>query len=181
MAYSTPPDFRQTYAADLKKMLPRISFARDFQGFVRAGRTLSELHLDDAAVDRYPLHGLEVERALGVDSYEFFAVRDKKMRFGSKNTDKSVIEYNPHITLGGIPEEAHRYVLGSRSAIEWLIDRYYIRTDKASGIVNDPNDWSREVGDPRYIIDLIARIVTVSVETVKVVEALPALQLLTAN
>ena len=69
-------------------------------------------------------------------------------------------------------------MLGSRSAIEWIIDRYQVKIDKASGIVNDPNDWSREVGDPRYIIDLLARIVTVSLETMKIVDALPALDIL---
>jgi predicted helicase len=69
-------------------------------------------------------------------------------------------------------------MLGSRSAVEWMIDRYYVKTDKASGIVNDPNDWSREVGDPRYILDLLARVVAVSVETMKIVDALPPLELL---
>ena len=73
--------------------------------------------------------------------------------------------------------QAYRYQLGSRSAIEWIIDRYQVKTDKASGIVNDPNDWSREVGDPRYIIDLLARIVTVSLETMTIVDALPPLEI----
>lgn len=68
-------------------------------------------------------------------------------------------------------------MLGSRSAVEWIIDRYQVKTDNASGIVNDPNDWSREVGDPRYIIDLLARIVTVSLETMAVVDALPPLEI----
>ena len=89
--------------------------------------------------------------------------------------DRSTITYNSRITLSGIPEEAYRYMLGSRSAIEWIIDRYQVKTDKASGIVNDPNDWSREVGDPRYILDLLARVVTVSLETMQVVDSLPAL------
>lgn len=79
------------------------------------------------------------------------------------------------ITLTGIPEEAYRYQLGSRSAIEWILDHYQIKTDKPSGIVNDPNDWYREVGDPRYIIDLLARIVAVSLETMRIVDALPSL------
>jgi len=86
--------------------------------------------------------------------------------------------YNDRITLSGIPDDAHRYMLGSRSAVEWIIDRYQVKTDKASGIVNDPNDWSREVGDPRYIIDLLARIVTVSLETMQIVDALPPLDIL---
>ena len=106
------------------------------------------------------------------------------MRFGKPSAeqkaagercDRSVIHYNDRITLSGIPEEAYRYQLGSRSAIEWIIDRYWVKTDKASGIVNDPNDWSREVGDPRYILDLLARVVTVSVETMQIVDSLPPL------
>jgi predicted helicase len=81
------------------------------------------------------------------------------------------------IAVSGIPEEVYRYQLGSRSAVEWVIDRYYVKTDKASGIVNDPNDWSREAGDPRYILDLLARVVTVSVETMRIVDGLPTLEI----
>ncbi len=98
------------------------------------------------------------------------------MRGGLRH-NRSVIQYNDRIALRGIPEEAYRYTLGSRSATEWIIDRYWVKTDKASGIVNDPNDWSREVGDPRYIVDLLARIVTVSLETIKVVDSLPPLDI----
>jgi hypothetical protein len=79
--------------------------------------------------------------------------------------------YNEWITLTGIPEDAYRYQLGSRSALEWIIDRYCIKTDKTSGIVNDPNDWPWQVGDPRYLVDLVARIVTVSLEAMQVVDA----------
>jgi predicted helicase len=91
--------------------------------------------------------------------------------------DKTRIIYNSQITLEGIPEEAQRYMLGSRSAIDWIIERYQVKTDKASGIVNDPNDWSREQGQPRFIIDLIGRIVTLSLETNRIVDALPELGL----
>jgi predicted helicase len=115
------------------------------------------------------------------DPYDFFAVQ--KMAFAKKRNpetkkleaDKSTVIYNSSVTLSGIPEDAHRYMLGSRSAMEWIIDRYQVKTDNASGIVNDPNDWSREVGDPRYIIDLFARVVTVSLRTMQIVDALPAL------
>lgn len=120
----------------------------------------------------------------GEADHGFFAVLDEKMGFGKPSaeqkadgarSDPSVIHYNDRITLRGIPLEAYRYTLGSRSAIEWIIDRYWLETDKASGIVNDPNDWSREVGDPRYILDLLARVVTVSLETMRIVDALPPL------
>jgi predicted helicase len=91
--------------------------------------------------------------------------------------DRTTIRYNARITLTGIPELAHSYMLGPRSAIEWVIDRYQVRTDAASGIVNDPNEWSRETGNPGYIADVMARVVTTSVETMKVVSTLPALDI----
>lgn len=172
------PDYRETYAADLKKMLPRIPLLADpadARAFAEAGRALSELHLGYESVAPYPLDGLEVAAPAGDAAYDLFAVGAKKMRFGEQGRDRSVLHYNDRITLSGIPEEAYRYQLGSRSAIEWIIDRYWIKTDKASGIVNDPNDWSREVGDPRYILDLIARIVTVSLETMSFVASMPSL------
>jgi predicted helicase len=179
------PTYRETYAADLKKMLPRIPMVSDFGGYADAGRALSDLHLGYESVTPYPLNGLDAE-PVG-DPYSFYAVGNKKMKFGTASVeqkaageryDRSVIQYNDRITLTGIPEDAYRYMLGSRSAIEWIIDRYYVKTDKPSGIVNDPNDWSREVGDPRYILDLLARIVTVSIETNKIVDALPPLDIM---
>jgi len=82
------------------------------------------------------------------------------------------------LTLTGIPAEAHEYMLGSRSALDWILERYQVKTDKPSGIVNDPNDWGAEHGDPRYIVDLVKRITRVSVETVAIVKGLPALEIL---
>ena len=100
------------------------------------------------------------------------------MRWGGTTTspDHSKIVYNDWITLAGIPEEAHDYVVGPRSALAWLLDRYQVTTDKTSGIVNDPNDWGLEMGYPRYIIDLVKRVTTVSVETVAIVNGLPPLE-----
>lgn len=173
------PQYREIYVADLKKMLPRIPLVEDPWPFVDAGQKLSDLHLGYESVTPFPLDGLDVEPT--GDPYEFFGVQKMafaKVREGGKLVpDRSTIRYNSRITLSGIPEDAHRYMLGSRSAIEWIIDRYQIKIDKASGIVNDPNDWSREFGDPRYIIDLLARIVTVSLETMQVVNSLPALKI----
>ena len=171
------PEYRETYAADLTKMLPRIPLVEDPWPFVGAGRKLSELHLDYESVTPFPLDGLDVEP--DGDPYDFFRVQ--KMAFvkvrenGKLVPDRSAIIYNARITLSGIPEDAYGYMLGSRSAIEWVIDRYQVKTDKPSGIVNDPNDWSHEVDDPRYIIDLVARIVTVSIETTKIIDNLPSL------
>ena len=166
--------YRTTFAADLKRMLPRIPLAAsrtDFEAFVTAGRHLADLHVNYESVEPYPLHEPTVA---GIDEWQLHRV--EKMRWADKTTKKAII-YNQHITLADIPTEAHRYVLGSRSALEWLIDRYRLTTDKASGIVNDPNDWSRDVGDPRYIVDLVKRVTRVSVDTVKIVDSLPQLPL----
>src|SRR5699024_12218866 len=105
--------------------------------------------------------------------------RVRKMAYAGKGRDKdrNAIVYSPSITVSGIPDEAQRYLLGPRTALDWIVDRYQIRTDKASGIVNDPDDWAREVGNPRYILDLIQRVTTVSVETTRIVAALPDLRI----
>jgi predicted helicase len=166
------PDYRRTYAADLKKMLPRIPLVIDAVPYVEAGRRLAEMHLGYESIAPYPLAGLDIQPPPGVDPLDFYRVQ--KMRL--HKDDRTTITYNERITLSGIPDEAYRYQLGARSAIEWIIDRYQLKVDKPSGIKNDPNDWSREVGDPRYILDLLARIVTVSLETMKIVDNLPPLE-----
>ena len=100
------------------------------------------------------------------------------MRYVGSGADKdhSSIRFNDRITLAGIPAEAHRYRLGSRTAVDWIIDRYQVRTHKESGIVNDPNDWADEHNDPTYIFDLLRRIVTVSMRTNEIVAGLPKLK-----
>jgi predicted helicase len=170
------PTYRSEFAADLKKMLPRIPQARDFAGFNQAGRRLADLHLGYETVEPYPLDEVDVTSE-SMDDYERYRVQ--KMAF-DKGKDRSRIVYNARITLTNIPEDAYRYQLGSRSAVEWIMDRYQVRTDRASGIVNDPNDWSREHKQPRYIIDLVKRIVTVSLGTMEIVDALPELDVLDA-
>ncbi len=170
--------YRSTYAADLKCQLPRIPLpdtAEDFRKFVEAGEQLLELHIRYEQQPDYPLNE---ETAFGdVGDPDFYRVQ--KLRWGGKarTPDKTQIVVNDNITLTGIPDEAHEYMLGSRSALEWILDRYQVKTDKASGIVNDPNDWGLEHGNPRYIVDLIKKITYVSIETMKVVKALPKLTL----
>ena len=165
------PDYRRTFAADLKKMLPRLPLMEkpsDFWAFSKAGRALAELHLNYETQPACP--DVEVE---GAESGKFHV---EKMRFGKTAagaTDKSVIEYNPWVRLSNIPLEAYDYVINGRSAIEWIMERYQIKTDKASGITNDPNDWAEEHGRPRYILDLLLSIVTVSMETIRIVTGLP--------
>ena len=171
------PGYRGQYASDLAKMLPRIpevATAEAFESFSKAGQQLLELHIGYEAAEPYALEEhLKSGAPDGPTRY-----RIQKMRWGgpTRTPDRSVIVYNDWITLAGIPDEAHEYVVGPRSALEWLLDRYRVTTDKASGIVNDPNDWGTEIGDPRYIIDLVKRVTTVSVETMALVESLPPLE-----
>ncbi len=170
------PYYRTQFAADLKKSLPRIPKVRDFRGFAEAGRVLADLHLGYETVA--PYDGIVEEVSGGSANTapsELFRVTKMKIVKRSGEAVRSTIVYNKRITLSNIPEEAYRYQLGARSAIEWIIDRYQVKVDKASGIVNDPNDWS---DDPRYIIDLLKRIVTVSLETMKIVDSLPKLDIL---
>lgn len=163
------PEYRTRFAADLKKMLPRIPFAKDFQAFCLSGRKLGEWHLNYETVEPYPL--TEENKRLGMEAADF---RVAKMVFGKKagKADKSVIVYNDHLTLRDIPLEAYDYVVNGKSAIEWVMERYAVSVDKDSGISNDPNDWS---DDPRYIVNLLKRIVRVSLETTRIVKALPGL------
>ncbi|MBP5803010.1 DEAD/DEAH box helicase [Microbacterium maritypicum] len=171
------PEYRERYAADLKKQLPHVPMVHGherFEAFANAGRKLSELHIGYETVEPYPLTET-IYMGAPEDAYERFTVQKMKYAGKAGAWDKTRISYNAFIDLDGIPEEAQRYMLGSRSALDWIIERYQIQTDKASGIVNDPNDWSREHEQPRYIIDLIGRITTVSIETMKLVDALPDL------
>ncbi|MFM7875966.1 MAG: DEAD/DEAH box helicase [Microcystis panniformis] len=161
------PEYKTRFAADLKKMLPRIPYAQEFWAFSKAGKELAYWHLNYETIEPYPLN--EYQDLLYLDEKEY---RVEKMIFGKRNKDKTMIIYNSHINLSDIPLEAYEYIVNGKSAIEWIMERYQITKDKDSGIVNDPNDWS---DDPRYIIDLVKRIVRVSLETVKIVNSLPPL------
>lgn len=163
------PEYKQRFATDLKKMLPRIPFAQDFRPFCEAGRKLGEWHLKYETVEPFPL--TEESKRLVMEGGDY---RVSKIVFGKKEgkPDKSVIIYNEHLTLRDIPLEAYDYVVNGKPALEWIMERYAVTVDKASGIKNDPNAWSE---DPRYIVDLVKRIVRVSVESARIVKALPAL------
>lgn len=175
------PEYREKYAADLKKMLPCIPLVKGFWEYSRVGRALAELHLGYESVEPYPLDEVVSSPAPEdlEERFEFYRVQ--KMKFGPKK-DKTRIQYNGHLTLKGIPEEVYNYILmGNRSALEWVIDRYQVKTDKKSLITNDPNDYCRAVNNPRYIVDLIKRLVTVALETQKLVGTLPRFEVLEDN
>ncbi len=156
-------EYRTRFENDLKKELPRIPFAKDFRAFSKAGRKLAELHLNYETIEPWPVKE---------ESHGNFRVT--KMRFPKKGI-RHTIHYNDTCTLSEIPDEAYEYIVNGKSAIEWLMERYAVTTDKDSGIVNDPNDWCDEQGNPRYIIDLVKRVIRVSIETTAIVKALPAI------
>lgn len=170
------PDYRERFADDLRKALPRIPIverAEEFIAFSKAGRRLAQLHLhyEDYA---HEAEGVEVDERdyTAADEYAYYAV--EKMRFPKKDERHTII-YNGHIALHNIPAEAYDYVVNGKSAIEWVMERYAVTIHKDSGIKNDPNLWAREQGKPRYILDLLLSIIHVSVETQKIVAELPKL------
>ncbi|MCJ0895327.1 DEAD/DEAH box helicase [Rhodococcus sp. ARC_M5] len=167
------PSYRTTYAADLKRMLPHIPIPNSIERLNQladAGERLANLHIDYESVMPYPL---SVDLKPGTDIADRETWRVQKMKWRTR-ADRTAIVYNPKVTITGIPAEAEQYFLGSRSALGWIIDRYQVKTDKASGIVNDPNDWCDEQDDPTYIVELIKKVTTVATETMRIVEALEA-------
>jgi predicted helicase len=178
------PEYRERFSSDLKKMLPRIPLTRetkDFKAFTQAGRDLAHWHLNYETIDPHPAVHEQTDQ-LGLDPWELYKVQ--KMTFArptaaqkaaGEKWDKTRIIYNSRLTLTGIPLEAYDYIVNGKPALEWIMERYQVTVDKASGIKNDPNDWCKEHNDPRYIVDLIKRVARVSIETMKIVNALPAL------
>ena len=166
------PSYREEFANDLSKMIPRIPFAPDFRAFAEAGAVLADLHLNYDTCEQYP--DLKVEpitpSLLWEEKPEHFRLGTRAMRVADKET-KTTLTINEHVCLSGIPEEAHRYVVNGRTPLEWFIDRYKIKKDRNSGIINDPNGWFE---NPRDLITAIERIVYVSVESTKIIESLPS-------
>lgn len=188
-------EYRERFASDLKKSLPRIPIVEDindFMDFYQYGKKLANLHLNYETIDAYPdvivkgdrkvitethrdpVTGGYIEDTTNPDDYQYFRVIDK-MRFKSKE-DKSVIIYNGNITIENIPLKAYEYIVNGKSAIEWIVERYAVTQDKKSLIKNDCNDWSKEHHKPRYILDLLLSVINVSVQTVDIVNSLPKLK-----
>ncbi|MBU3844057.1 MAG: hypothetical protein H9847_04185, partial [Candidatus Anaerobiospirillum pullicola] len=171
-------DYRTTYANNLQKELPRIPRVAtwdDFKAFMEAGRQLAKLHVGYEHVTPYhgcQIAGLTPDVSKIVTKLEYGKIAGKK---GAAAKDKTVIKYNSSITITGIPLEAQEYVVNRKSALDWIVERCGYSIDKDSHIVNDYNDFAREMGDEDYILNLILRVITVSLETVKIVKALPKL------
>ncbi|MGP9538125.1 DEAD/DEAH box helicase [Brachybacterium sp. AOP43-C2-M15] len=172
------PVYRESYAGELKQMLPRVPNipAESFAAFTSAGRELFALHADYEDAGLYPLTVKGGEQPPMGGEEEYYRIEKIRFPSGKKAADApDALILNPNLTVTGIPEEAYRYQLGSRSAIEWIMRQYQVTTDRASGIVNDPNQWGLEHDNPRYILDLLQKVITVSVRTVEITDTLPAL------
>ncbi len=168
-------EYRERFADDLKKSLPRIPIVdrvEDFMDFYQYGRKLAELHLNYETVAPHPDVKVNVVSAKSHTQDEYDYYRVDKLRFLSKE-EKSVIIYNSNIRIENIPAKAYDYVVNGKSAIEWIVERYCINIDKNSGIRNDANDWAREHNKPRYILDLLLSVINVSTQTVDIVNLLP--------
>ena len=164
--------YRERFADDLKKSLPRIPIldrVDDFMTFYKAGKQLAELHLNYEIVEPCPT--VKVDMPKDPTDEDFYV---EKMKFPSKDKKDTII-YNGKIRITNIPKEAYDYVVNGKSAIEWLMERYAVTIDKNSLIKNDPNDWGKEHGNPRYIFNLMLSVINVSVKTMQIVNALPIL------
>ena len=173
------PEYRSTYANNLQKELariPRVATYEEFAAFEKAGRALAQLHVNYEAVKPY--------EGCIIDAAESPSYRVEKLAYGKiagqkgdAAKDRSTIIYNSSITIKNIPLEAQEYVVNKKSALDWIVERCCVSTDKDSGIVNDFNDYAKEMGNEKYIFNLILRVITVSLETMKIVKALPKLNI----
>jgi predicted helicase len=166
------PEYKTRFDSDLKKVVPRIPFAQDFWAFSKAGRELAQWHLSYETVEPF---ALQQSGELDLGDMAYYQVLKMQFAKSGKDVDKTTIIVNSRIRLSGIPLEAYDYIVNGKSAIEWVMERYQVTVDKESGIRNDPNAWGIEHGQPDYIVNLVKRVVRVSVETVKIVKSLPPL------
>lgn len=172
------PEYRERYADNLNKELPRIPCVKtitDFRAFSTAGRTLADLHVNYETVEMYTLEIDSGGRRLTDSDH-----RVEKMKYGKngKGKDLTTLIYNDKITVKGIPLEAYEYVVNGKPALDWVVERQCVKIDKDSGIVNDANDYAVEtMNNPRYPLELFQRVVTVSLETMKIVKSLPHLDI----
>ncbi len=173
------PDYRERYADNLVKELPRIprvKAEKNFWAFSKVGRALAELHLNYETVPMYS--GAKIDTGGKKLTDADYRVEKMKVPKSGKEKDLTCLIYNAKITVTGIPPEAYDYIVNGKPALDWVVERQCVKTDKASGIVNDANDWAIDtMENPRYPLELFLRVITVSLETMKIVRSLPNLDI----
>lgn len=163
-------DYKKEFEADLKKLIPRLPLVDDYNTFKvysDIGRELADLHLNYENIER--------DRNIVVEGEKTNNFKLEKMRFTSKDK-KDVIIFNSDIKIKNIPLEAYDYQVNGKSAIEWIMERYAVTINKDSQIENNPNSWCEENKNPRYILDLLLSIITLSVRTIELVKKLPEIE-----
>ncbi len=174
-------DYRTRFRDNLAKDLPRIPLVKpveDFRAFRDAGKRLGELHIGYESVEPYPAQIDTGGKSLAMPAEDAYRVVKMRHPGSGRSKDRSTVVYNGHITIRDIPDAAWEYVVNGKPALQWVMERQCVATDKASGIVSDANLYATEtVGDPRYPLDLFLRVITVSLETMKIVRALPHLDI----
>lgn len=165
-------EYRTRFANNLSKELPRIPLARNFKKFEEAGRRIAKLHLGYEKVKPWPVREIGDSGNPGRTVKMTYPRKVKDPETGKKVPDRTVLNVAENLTIEGIPPRAYDYVVNGKSAIDWLIKQYQVITDAKSGIVNDPNEYSK---DPRYIVDLVEKVIRVSMETLDLVNGLPKL------
>ena len=172
------PDYRARYADNLSKELPRIPCVKTlahFLAYSKAGRELAGWHLNYETCEPYPL---QIEISEAATPEQTFRVEKMKHPRTGKEKDKTTVIYNPHITIRGIPHQAWEYIVNGKPALDWVMERQSVKTDKASTIINDANDWATEtMHNPRYPLDLFARVTQVSIQTTRIIKTLPPLDI----
>ena len=162
-------EYRKKYHQDLSKEFPRVPNLKNKNEIIKIGRDLMELHINYEEVPVYEGVNIEVSHnpSYKVTKMKYAKKRDKE---GKSGNDLSTIIFNKDIKISNIPEKAYEYIVNGRSAIEWIMDQYQVKTDNKSGITDDPNDFS---DDEKYIFNLLLRIINVSVKTVDLINSLP--------
>ncbi len=165
-------EYRTRFANNLQKELPRIPLARNFKAFEQAGRKLAKLHVDYEKLKPWEVTEVGDSASPGRTVKLTYPRKIKDPETGKKVPDLTVLQVAENLIIENIPPRAYEYVVNGKTAIGWLIDRYKVTKDEKSGIVNDPNEYS---DDPRYIVDLVEKVIRVSVETIDIVNGLPKL------
>lgn len=166
-------EYVKKYSHDLQKDLPRIPVVKDKYKYVDLGQKLMDIHLNYEKVPVYKKVDIEYN---GTPNYKVSKMKFSKKRNkqGKLEKDRSTIIFNDSITISNIPERAYEYIINGKSAIEWIMEQYQIKTDKKTNITDDPNDYSK---DPKYIFNLLLRVINMSIQTVALINQLPSLEI----